>query len=87
MSTLKEKLDKDGCQSCGMPLYKDPGPRESDIYCSFCYQNGAFTYQGTDRKEFEKIVYAQLRARQMNPIVAKMMVFIIRFLPRWEAKK
>lgn len=87
MATLKQKFAMDGCQSCGMPLYKDAGPRESSIYCSFCYQNGAFTYQGTDRKEFERLVYAHLRERGMNPLVARAMVFIIRFLPRWEKKR
>lgn len=37
------------CQSCGMPMKKDPGQggtnadgSKSDEYCSYCYQNGAF---------------------------------------------
>ncbi len=42
------------CQSCGMPLKKDPqggganndGSR-SEKYCSYCYQNGEFTFAGT----------------------------------------
>lgn len=40
---------KDPCQSCSMPLSKDPnrGGTHSDgtlstEYCSFCYQDGAF---------------------------------------------
>ncbi|QGY42207.1 hypothetical protein GM418_00610 [Maribellus comscasis] len=42
------------CQSCGMPLSKDPdgGGTEKDgaknrKYCSYCYQNGEFTFTGT----------------------------------------
>ena len=38
------------CQSCGMPMKKDPenggtngdGSRSTE-YCSYCYQDGAFT--------------------------------------------
>lgn len=37
------------CQSCGMPMKKDPqgGGTEQDgtksgMYCSYCYQNGKF---------------------------------------------
>ena len=42
------------CQSCGMPLTKDVkgGGSNADgtlntLYCSYCYQNGDFTYKGT----------------------------------------
>ncbi|MCX6719896.1 MAG: zinc ribbon domain-containing protein, partial [Candidatus Staskawiczbacteria bacterium] len=38
------------CQSCGMPLSKDPagGGTNADgtksiMYCSYCYQKGVFT--------------------------------------------
>lgn len=41
------------CQSCGMPLKKDPnnGGTNADgskslKYCSYCYVNGDFTYKG-----------------------------------------
>ena len=42
------------CQSCGMPMKQDPqgGGTNADgsvnaLYCSYCYQNGAFTFNGT----------------------------------------
>ncbi len=48
------------CQSCGMPLVKDPGQggteadgSKSALYCSYCYQNGAFTVNCTV-KEFQE---------------------------------
>jgi len=48
------------CQSCGMPMSKDPksGGTNADgsknlEYCSYCYQNGEFTFNG-DVKEFQK---------------------------------
>ncbi|MFW6044069.1 MAG: zinc ribbon domain-containing protein [Marinilabiliaceae bacterium] len=44
------------CQSCGMPMKKDPekGGSHADgaksiRFCSYCYQNGDFTYQETYR--------------------------------------
>lgn len=53
------------CQSCGMPLHKDPsgqwGWTEKDgslssLYCSLCYKNGEFCYPGNDVEEFKNIV-------------------------------
>ncbi len=48
------------CQSCGMPMKQDPqgGGTNADAsknlqYCSYCYQNGAFTFLGT-LDEFRK---------------------------------
>lgn len=48
------------CQSCGMPLAKDPngggteaGGSKSTKFCSYCYQNGVFTFTG-DVNEFQE---------------------------------
>ena len=48
------------CESCLMPLSSDPGVRESDRYCSYCYKNGALCYQGNDLKEFQKVSYEKI---------------------------
>lgn len=44
-----EKIYKN-CQSCGMPINKDPEKggtnadgSKSGMYCSYCYTNGVFT--------------------------------------------
>lgn len=49
------------CQSCGMPLSKDPEKggshadgTKSNLYCSYCYQDGEFFYKGTEVKEFQE---------------------------------
>jgi len=51
------------CQSCGIPFNKDPqgsgtnaDGSKSEKYCSYCYQNGAFTFNGTvaEMQEFCK---------------------------------
>jgi len=46
------------CQSCGMPLDKDPlgggtnaDQSLSDKYCSFCYRDGKFTDEGITLQE------------------------------------
>ena len=46
------------CQSCGMPLDKDPNKggtnsdgSKSEKYCSYCFQNGKFTDEGITFQE------------------------------------
>ncbi|MHB1147935.1 MAG: zinc ribbon domain-containing protein [Lutibacter sp.] len=68
------------CQSCGMPIDKDPNngrtnadKSKSDRYCSFCYQDGKFTDEGITLKEkIEKntqisvaMGFTELDARQL----------------------
>ncbi len=69
-----------------MPFDKDPGVRESDIYCSLCYQNEELMYKGTDRKEFQDIVYKSMRSRGEGWWFSHFAVFMIRFAPRWRTK-
>ena len=42
------------CQSCGMPMKKDPkhggtnaDGTQNEMYCSYCYQDGTYTFNGT----------------------------------------
>ena len=74
---------KDACESCLMPFAKDPGVRENPKYCSLCFHDGKLAYEGTDRKEFERVVYQSMRERGSNPLFARFAVFMIRFAPRW----
>ena len=71
------------CQSCMMPFDKDPGTRESDQYCSLCFKNGKFVYEGNDVKVFREMSYHGMRSRGMNPIKAWLFSRIVRFAPRW----
>lgn len=71
------------CESCLMPLDKDPGTRESDKYCSLCYKDGALTYPGSDRKEFQRLCYESMTAGGMNRLKARVLTWMIRFAPRW----
>lgn len=58
------------CQSCGMPLTKDPegGGRnadgsKSDLYCSYCYQDGAFLQPDMDVKTFQAFCVQQMKTQ------------------------
>ncbi|WP_298818185.1 zinc ribbon domain-containing protein [uncultured Roseibium sp.] len=60
------------CQSCGMPLSKDPngGGLEADgsrssLYCSLCYDNGGFRHPEMNLQEFQEHCIAQLKAKGM----------------------
>jgi len=72
------------CESCCMPLSKDPGQRESDKYCSYCFKNGKFTYEGNNVNEFKKRAYDAMVAKGMNSIQAKLFSWMIGFAPRWK---
>ena len=78
-----KKQCNDACQSCLMPFSKDPGVRESDIYCSYCFKNDAFTYEG-DLEGFKKFVYAGMRKVGVPKLKAHFYTWMVRFAPRWK---
>lgn len=72
------------CESCLMPFDKDPGVRESDRYCSYCFKNGKLCYEGNDVNEFKKVSYENMAKGGMNKIKAKFFTWLIGFAPRWK---
>ena len=72
------------CESCMMPLSKDIGQSGSDKYCSYCYRDGKFIYDGNDVREFKKFAYKGMLDKGMNPIQAKLFTWMIGFAPRWK---
>ena len=77
---------KNQCHSCLMPFKRDLEKRESDIYCSYCFKDGALVYKGNDLKEFQKMCYHGMRCGGVNILLAKLFTFTIRFAPRWKSK-
>ena len=78
------------CQSCGMPLKKDPdqgGTNEdgtkSEIYCSYCYQDGKFTRDCTVA-EMQKFCQGKLKEMHFPGFLAKMMTSNLPKLERWK---
>ena len=82
------------CQSCGMPLDKDPNKggtnadkSRSDKYCSFCYTDGKFTDEGISLDEkIEKNI--QIAVTRMNVPESKAREMAEKLLPgleRWKS--
>lgn len=76
---MKEKT----CESCLMPFSKDLGVRESDKYCSLCFNNGKLCYEGDNLKEFQRVCYESMISRGTNKFMARIYTFMIRYAPRW----
>lgn len=79
------------CQSCGMPLNKDPqgGGLEADgsrssIYCSICYDNGAFRHPDATLSEFQAQCVEALARKGMPRILAWAFTRGIGKLDRWQ---
>jgi hypothetical protein len=83
------------CQSCGMPLNKDPrgGGTNADgstskKYCSHCYQNGSFTQPDMTAEQMQQFVKAKLKTMGfVFRLFAGMFVKGIPQLARWKENK
>jgi hypothetical protein len=72
------------CESCMMPLSKDPGVSGSEKYCSYCFKDGKLCYEGNDVNEFKKVAYEKMREQGMGALKAKFFTWMIGFAPRWK---
>lgn len=79
------------CQSCGMPLKKDPerGGTEADgsksaKYCSKCYHAGKFTAPNMTVGEMQALVKAKLKEMGFPGLLAGMFTKGIPKLERWK---
>lgn len=79
------------CQSCGMPLKKDPqgGGTNADgtksaMYCSYCFQNGAFYSPNMTVTEMQALVKGKLKEMGMPGFVAAFFTIGIPRLARWK---
>ena len=81
------------CQSCGMPMKKDPegggteqDGRRSAEYCSYCYQDGAFTSPEIDSPEkMQAFCIGKLREMGTPGFLAWLYTRSIPRLRRWSA--
>ena len=78
------------CQSCGMPLKDDPnlGGTNSDgtknhMYCSYCYDNGVFTFKGT-AKEMQSFCKSKMVENGHSKFLAWLFTRGIPRLERWK---
>lgn len=80
------------CQSCGMPLSKDPkgGGSEADgtpstRYCSICYADGAFRHPDVSVAEFQQECMEALMRSGTPKVMAWLFTRGIPRLARWRA--
>ena len=81
------------CQSCGMPLSKDPrgggsnadGSKSSE-YCSKCYSDGAFTQPDITAAEMTTLVEGKLRSMHFPRFLAKRFAKEVPTLRRWRSQ-
>jgi hypothetical protein len=80
------------CQSCGMPLSRDEegagteaDGRKSAIYCSHCYQGGAFTEPDQTLARMETRVDFFLREMNVPDEIREKAVSGIASLERWRS--
>lgn len=78
------------CQSCGMPLKKDPkgGSTNADgsankMYCSYCYEHGEFLQPDVSAEEMQVFVKAQLKKVGFPGFIAGLFTKNIPKLARW----
>jgi predicted amidophosphoribosyltransferase len=80
------------CQSCSMPLDKpellgtEKDGTKSKEYCSYCYQNGAFTTPNITLGEMQAMVKQQMGKMKMDDNVINMAVGSLPNLKRWKTK-
>jgi hypothetical protein len=78
------------CQSCGMPMKKDPqnggtntdGTR-NEMYCSYCYQNGAYTFTGS-MEEMQVFCIGKMKEQGMPKWLAWVFTRGMCKLERWK---
>lgn len=80
------------CQSCGMPMKKDPGlggtnsdGSKNGKYCSYCYQNGAYTFKGT-ASEMQHFCIEKMIEQGSSKFMAWLFTRNIPRLERWKNK-
>ena len=83
---MKQKI----CQSCGMPMDKDPGNggtekdgAKNETYCSYCYHDGEFTFTGTV-KEMQEHCRQMMIKSGMPKITAWLFSRGLSRLDRWK---
>ncbi|MEI7498594.1 MAG: zinc ribbon domain-containing protein [Candidatus Falkowbacteria bacterium] len=79
------------CQSCGMPLKKDPkgGGTNADgststMYCSYCYQNGAFTWPDCTPEQMQAFSKKKIQEMGIPGFLACWLTKGVPKLERWK---
>ncbi|MCD4756190.1 zinc ribbon domain-containing protein [bacterium] len=86
---MKNKHKK--CQSCGMPLNKDPkgGGTNADgsintMYCSYCFENGKFVQPDMTLEEMKVLVKGQMKEMGFPGFLGGFFTMGMEKLERWK---
>jgi hypothetical protein len=78
------------CQSCGMPMSKDPlgggteaGGGKTMKYCSYCYRDGKFVNPDMTLPQMMELVEGKLREMHFPGFMARWMTKGTPQLERW----
>jgi hypothetical protein len=79
------------CQSCAMPLSKDPehggtnaDGSKSTEYCSYCFVNGQFVDGGVSLDEYRQKLDQILKDQKMSWFLRTMTWYQLPTLKRWK---
>jgi radical SAM superfamily enzyme len=80
------------CQSCSMPLDKpellgtEKDGTKSELFCTYCYQNGVFVNPGMTLEEMKELVKEQMTKRKIHTSIINMAINSLPELKRWRKK-
>jgi hypothetical protein len=81
------------CQSCGMPMKRDPqgggtnaDGSKSTLYCSHCYRDGKFTLPDLTVEQMQERVKGKLKEYGFPSFMTAFMSRSIPKLKRWSSK-
>lgn len=79
------------CQSCSMPLKKDPNGggtnadgTKSNMYCSLCYENGQFKQPDMTAAEMQEFVKGKMKEMGLPGFLAGWFSRGVPRLERWK---
>ncbi len=81
------------CQSCGMPLKRDEkgggtnaDGSKSKMYCSYCYEKGAFIFKGGNVNEFQEFCKNKMIEGGHSRFTSWLFTRGMKRLDRWKNK-
>jgi hypothetical protein len=79
------------CQSCTLPIdnMEDRGTEKdgskSDMYCKYCYQNGAFTEEDMTLDQMMDIAETEMKKQDLPESIIQQSMNMLPLLKRWQS--